>query len=573
MDNNLKKPFSKRSINIDNIFNPKVTPLEKYILKGDENSLKEVPKKYINKMASEYNNFSSELIKSRTLYNRLNKEFGFHNINDDYRSMDVEVVEEDENENDIFQNEISKEYLFTLYNEGTTTDSENKNTDIFLSENQKKLFKLEDNNKYIYSLKECHPFSMFYSTKYRDLIKNDGILSLPAPRLINSDNWMKEPDLSYESIFRGMSIEDKKGLISVDKNIIKKFDGLLSNIIGQLLRVPFGHHISIPIKSFEPLTVHEKYINLFAFANKFLIPASSPNFDKYERFKSCISFVFAGLYIPICHLKPFNPFLGETYQGELPNGAKLYIEQVTHSPLVARYYIIYKKIYEISGYWNLSVKTMKLGTQIAVCQKGPIYIKFPQINECIIGHYPEIRMINLISDDRANYYFGNMVFLDIKNNYKAVIKFYQNQKCFHEIVGSVLKYKYDKNFVYDYDKEWDYGNKFKISTKISNQIHNKFEKIDAISGSWVSRLVIGDEVTWDIHSQTPEFIRPVKKCIPSDGRFREDLIWLYRSFYCSKNEEEKKIYMDIAQKWKIMMEEFNRWERKRRAEIKNKKNK
>ena len=569
MDNNLKKPFSKRSINIDNIFNPKVTPLEKYILKGDENSLKEVPKKYINKMASEYNNFSSELIKTRTLYNRLNKEFGFHNINDDYRSMDVEVVEEDEN--DIFQNEISKEYLFTLYNEGTTTDSENKNTDVFLSENQKKLFKLEDNNKYIYSLKECHPFSMFYSTKYRDLIKNDGILSLPAPRLINSDNWMKEPDLSYESIFRGMSIEDKKGLISVDKNIIKKFDGLLANIIGQLLRVPFGHHISIPIKSFEPLTVHEKYINLFAFANKFLIPASSPNFDKYERFKSCISFVFAGLYIPICHLKPFNPFLGETYQGELPNGAKLYIEQVTHSPLVARYYIIYKKIYEISGYWNLSVKTMKLGTQIAVCQKGPIYIKFPQINECIIGHYPEIRMINLISDDRANYYFGNMVFLDIKNNYKAVIKFYQNQKCFHEIVGSVLKYKYDKNFVYNYDKEWDYGNKFKISTKISKQIHNQFEKIDAISGSWVSRLVIGDEVTWDIHSQTPEFIRPVKKCIPSDGRFREDLIWLYRSFYCSKNEEEKKIYMDIAQKWKIMMEEFNRWERKRRAEIKNKK--
>ena len=569
MDNNLKKPFSKRSINIDNIFNPKVTPLEKYILKGDENSLKEVPKKYINKMASEYNNFSNELIKTRTLYNRLNKEFGFHNINDDYRSMDVEVVEEDEN--DIFQNEISKEYLFTLYNEGTTTDSENKNTDVFLSENQKKLFKLEDNNKYIYSLKECHPFSMFYSTKYRDLIKNDGILSLPAPRLINSDNWMKEPDLSYESIFRGMSIEDKKGLISVDKNIIKKFDGLLANIIGQLLRVPFGHHISIPIKSFEPLTVHEKYINLFAFANKFLIPASSPNFDKYERFKSCISFVFAGLYIPICHLKPFNPFLGETYQGELPNGAKLYIEQVTHSPLVARYYIIYKKIYEISGYWNLSVKTMKLGTQIAVCQKGPIYIKFPQINECIIGHYPEIRMINLISDDRANYYFGNMVFLDIKNNYKAVIKFYQNQKCFHEIVGSVLKYKYDKNFVYNYDKEWDYGNKFKISTKISKQIHNQFEKIDAISGSWVSRLVIGDEVTWDIHSQTPEFIRPVKKCIPSDGRFREDLIWLYRSFYCSKNEEEKKIYMDIAQKWKIMMEEFNRWERKRRAEIKNKK--
>ena len=106
---------------------------------------------------------------------------------------------------------------------------------------------------------------------------------------------------------------------------------------------------------------------------------------------------------------------------------------------------------------------------------------------------------------------------------------------------------------------------------MGKEIHNKFEKIDDIRGSWVSQLRIGNEITWDIKAQNPEFIRPVKKCIPSDGRFREDLIWLYRSFYCSKNEEEKKIYMDIAQKWKIMMEEFNRWERKRRTEIKNKK--
>ena len=338
-----------------------------------------------------------------------------------------------------------------------------------------------------------------------------------------------------------MDIQDEKGLVSVDPKIIKKFEGLLANIIGQLIRVPFGHHISIPIKSFEPLTVHEKYINLFAFANRYLIPASDPNIDKYERFKLCISFAFSGLYIPIGHLKPFNPFLGETYQGELPNGAKLYIEQVTHSPLVARYYIIYKKVYEISGYWNLSVKSLKLGTQIAVCQRGPLYIKFPQINECIIGHYPEIRMINLIYDDRANYYCGNMVFLDIKNNFKAVIKFYQNEKIFHEIVGSVLKYKYANNFKYDFEKEWEFGQKFQRGKKIK-EINDHYEQIDEINGNWVSKLIIGNEVRWDITAQKPEFIRPVKKCIPSDGRFREDLIWLYRSFYCSKNEEEKKIY-------------------------------
>ena len=299
-----------------------------------------------------------------------------------------------------------------------------------------------------------------------------------------------------------------------------------------------------------------------------MIPASDPNIDTYERFKLCISFVFSGIYIPISQLKPFNPFLGETYQGELLNGAKIYIEQVTHSPLVARYYIIYKKIYEISGYWDLSVKTIKFGTQMNIYQKGPIYIKFPKINECIIGHYPKIKMANLISDDRANLYYGNMVFVDIKNSFKAVIKLNENPKCFHEIIGNVLKFEYGKNYVYNNDKEWKFGKKFEVGKENNNNC--KYKIIDEISGSWISKLIIGGNLMWDINAQLPEFIRPVRNCIPSDGRFREDLIWLYRSFYCARNEEEKKKYMDIAQEWKTMMEEFNRWERKRRAEIKKK---
>ena len=567
MNSNIRSPFSRSNNSINNIFHPKIIPSEKYIIKGDENYLKEFHDEYINKMVLKYSSSISEILKLRT-----KNSIGIKEIkNEESDDEPVEVVDEDHNNitDKISSLEESVEYLKKIYIEGATSDTENKNFDVFLSENQKKLFKLEDNNKYIYSLKECHPFSMFYNTKYKELIKKDGCLSLPAPRLINSESWMKEPDLSFENIFRGISLEGEKGLISVDPKIIKRFEGLLTNIIGQLLRVPFGHHISIPIKCFEPLTVHEKYINLFAFANRFLIPASDPNIDKYERFKLCMSFAFSGLYIPIGHLKPFNPFLGESYQGELPNGAKLYIEQVTHSPLVARYYIIYKKVYEISGYWNLSVQIMKVGTQIAVRQRGPLYIKFPQIGECIIGHYPEIRMINLISDDRANYYCGNMVFLDIKNNFKAVIKFHQKEKVFHEIVGCVLKYKYDNNFKYDFEKEWEFGQKFEIGKK-NKEIKDKYEQIDEISGSWVSKLIVGNEIRWDIKAQLPEFIRPVKKCIPSDGRFREDLIWLYRSFYCSKDEEEKKIYMNIAQKWKIMMEEFNRWERKKRAENKKK---
>lgn len=62
---------------------------------------------------------------------------------------------------------------------------------------------------------------MFYNTNYKELIKKDGSLALPAPRFINSYDWMKEIDLSFNHIFNGINIENKKGLISKDPEIIK----------------------------------------------------------------------------------------------------------------------------------------------------------------------------------------------------------------------------------------------------------------------------------------------------------------------------------------------------------------
>ena len=547
----LKKPkLVRRSSSVHSIFNAKIVPIERYKIKGDQKELKEFQKAFLNRIMSKYKMYHSNYVKKNTLFN--NSHIFEHNSN---KSI---IADNDKNEESI-------EYLYNIYIEAATNDSTNLNTNIFISEHPERILKIDDNNPYVYSLKFCHPFSMLYQTKYKDLIKKDG-LSLPSPRFINSKQWMKEPDLSYKAIFSYAKIVDQKGVVTVDPETLKKYDGLVSNVIGQILRIPFGHHISIPIKIFEPATIHQRYIGAFSYANKFLIPASDPNLDPYERFKLCITFAVSGLYVPISPLKPFNPFLGETFQGELPNGAKIYIEQVTHSPFCARYYVIYKKIYEISGYWNLGVKTLKFGTQLSAFQKGPLYIKFPQINECIIGHYPKITLINVYSDDRANLYDGNMVFIDIKNHYKAVLKINENPKCFHEIIGSILKYNYGKNYKYDYEKEWEFGKSFEIGKE--NRGGNLL--IDKISGSWLSKLIIGNNLMWDINAQLPEFIRPVKNCIPSDGRFREDIIWLYRSIYCSKNEEEKKKFLDIAQEWKVLMEEFNRWERRRRAEIKKK---
>jgi len=381
--------------------------------------------------------------------------------------------------------------------------------------------------------------------------------------------------MSFKSIFQGIEINDKSGFVISDPVVKKKFSGLIKDIIIQILQVPFGHHISLNVKIFEPKTVLERYVTTFSYANTFLLPASDPNLNPYERFKLVITFQLAGMHIGCQQLKPFNPFVGETYQGELPNGAKVYVENVTHKPLVARFLVIYKKKYEISGFWDLAVKTQSFGSEMLINQKGPIYIRFPELNECIVCHIPCVKAVNATSEtSRALLYFGNMVYVDVKNKLKSVIKFNFNSKKFHEIKGCTMKYDFPPNYKYVFEKEWEYGTNFKIEDdnikkrKSLKKNSDNYQIIDKINGSYLEQLKIGDKVTWNINEQIPEHMKPVKHCIPSDGRYREDLIWLYRSFYGAKNDEEEEIYRNISMEWKVMMEEFNRWERNNRANYK-----
>ena len=129
-----------------------------------------------------------------------------------------------------------------------------------------------------------------------------------------------------------------------------------------------------------------------------------------------------------------------------------------------------------------------------------------------------------------------------------------------------MKYNYEPDYEYNCDKEWEFAQKFNLDVNYNEN----YKIIDYLKGSYTNNLYIGKEETWNIHEARPEYVRPCKNVIPSDGRFREDLIWLYRALNCAKNNEEEKIYMDISQEWKVMMENFNRWERKHRTDFKAK---
>ena len=79
--------------------------------------------------------------------------------------------------------------------------------------------------------------------------------------------------------------------------------------------------------------------------------------DPVERMKYVM--IASMAFIGPCHTfdKPLNPILGETYQGELPDGAQIYVEQVSHRPPIS--YMLMdgpEQLYRYSGYSTFSAK-------------------------------------------------------------------------------------------------------------------------------------------------------------------------------------------------------------------------
>lgn len=97
-------------------------------------------------------------------------------------------------------------------------------------------------------------------------------------------------------------------------------------------------HISLPIKIFEPTSTLARMADLWTQAPVYLKKAAKLD-DHLERLKLAVTFSLASVYLCCSQLKPFNPLLGETMQGEFPDGTKIYLEHVSHHPPIARFLV------------------------------------------------------------------------------------------------------------------------------------------------------------------------------------------------------------------------------------------
>jgi hypothetical protein len=409
-------------------------------------------------------------------------------------------------------------------------------------------------SRFVYSWNSLHPFSFLIGAESK-IPHLNGKLKVPSPNFMDIERLITKPSLTKESILEGMVINDKIGLVLVDKHICSKFKGIVSNMISQMLSAIFmGKPISLLVRLFEPKSTLQRITDYWSFAPIFLKQAVNNN--PLERMKKVITFAVAGLYIPTKQLKPFNPMIGETFQGKFENGMFVYVEHISHYPTMSQFYLKDDDIC-IHGYFDFTTGNEGLGKRIIVHQKGPINVDFDSGR--VTYNMPTIKLLNAKSEEnRSAIWVDYMIFVDIRNNLKGVIQMGHDSNKIHGVSGYICEYNYPPNYKYNIDNELKEAKKGPGKNKI----------LSNIDGSWLYNLTFDNEEYWNINKYEPGWIRPIRNALPSDGRFREDLIWLYRSFYDAADEQERKLFEDYAQEWKVAMEIIQRAEREIRKKSK-----
>lgn len=420
-----------------------------------------------------------------------------------------------------------------------------------------KSYKAKDNNnQFIFSFTEFQPISFLHGQDKFGINKKTKEIEFPSPTFIEYKEFisMIKP-LSKELMFLGTRKDNKLGLVLTDKLISSKFKGIVGKIMKSIIMSIFTRKpISLPVRIFEPKSTLHRITESWGLATEFLIKANHNNNNPLERLKYFIGFAVGGLCISTKQQKPFNPMLGETFEANIDNHTSIFVEHISHYPTLCRFLMKDdKNRFKFHGFYDFNSKPKSFGSRLIVIQKGPNICEF-QNNESVTYTLPKVMLLNCKSDeDRSSHYTGNMVFVDPKNGLKAILSFGKNKKNLNEFIGFIRKYEFEKDYRFNADEELK-------STKSKN-----IEKdvICKIKGDWLENLDFDNITYWHVDKNIPKPIIPIEVPLPSDGRFREDLIWLFRAFN-TQNEKEKTIFEEYSQQWKLMMELTQRNDRELR---------
>jgi len=340
-----------------------------------------------------------------------------------------------------------------------------------------------------------------------------------------------------------------------NQDILRRQKMVLGSLIKQFGSAMFSGksimNISLPVVIFETRSQIEREANNFLYAPYFLEKAGK-TMDKLEQFKLTVSYFVSSLHLGTNPQKPFNPVLGETFQGII-GGCPVYGEQVSHHPPTLALQMLGKNftidgVIEFTASISLnSVKSKKVG-----CLK----VGFKNTNSTIRAQYPAGFMNGTAMGKRTFQFTDKFYIFDVENRLYAEIDFELEHSSARKRAKSL---KAGKDFFVG--TIWRINEKFAeklaSATKRFQDIefkekHHAVQKLDTIEGAWLEYLKIGEQTYWTYGRQTPSKLQYFDNPLPSDSNYRLDLLYL------KAGDEEK------AQEHKVLIETLQRKDKKLR---------
>ncbi|KAJ3441694.1 oxysterol-binding protein [Anaeramoeba flamelloides] len=317
------------------------------------------------------------------------------------------------------------------------------------------------------------------------------------------------------------------GWIYKNNEIVKNQRGIVWEVIKNLAGNIFKTEkdlatVTLPVTLFEPRSYLHRIFDSYSFAPLFLKLAAQQK-DPAEKMKLVIACMTACLHQTVAQQKPFNPILGETFQGCFTDGSEIFAEQVCHHPPISAFEIIDKdNLYHLHG--RLTFKCKYKGYAIDGHSHGTTTIDFADGSK-ITCTFPILHLTGVVMGDRIVEYISTATYNDPINNLSCELTFNPEPQGWIKSIFSTQEQTPSDMF---------------NGQIIQKDKKNKEKVICEVNGSWLGRIDFDDQTYWALKRK----LRPVdflqyKDVLPSDSQFRQDLIEL-RNGNLDKSAIQKK---------------------------------
>ena len=373
----------------------------------------------------------------------------------------------------------------------------------------------------------------------------------PAPTYLNDAELHSRLFTRKDEIMKASSMvvdRETGGMRMVDDELIANQRSMFGEIISKLGKSFFSSNIigfSLPIRFIEPRSDLDRLGELFRIFSFYLCKAAN-NPDRLERLKLVTVGTIAFSYLMLRKQKSINPIIGETLQASVADGSQIYCEQVSHHPPVSYIYVVGpSRSYLAYGY--MAYTALFKGTFLEISMNMKLTIQFRDGHKMMCVSRPNVKVTGMLMGTRGALLKGIGRIEDLTLKLRSVTFYDYGEKKGIISTQKTVPKDWVEGIIYS-----PTGTAFNNTARRIADLDDVKKELARLKGSWLDKVEINSVNYWDVDKLVPEAMRYASNPLPSDWRFREDLVWLRRCKY------------DLADPWKDALEIRQRRDQKLR---------